>query len=121
MDDKTRTADEGGVQRFLDRAVVLEATVSQLRKDLALTTEELPTPPVGDTAFEALRAQVLPVLESVLRRGVPALQNILYRVDIPEAHFHRTMASGGLPSLAGECVLRALQKVLVRLRSAGRF
>jgi hypothetical protein len=31
------------------------------------------------------------------------------------------MALGGVHALAGECVLRALQKVLTRLRFAGRF
>jgi hypothetical protein len=45
----------------------------------------------------------------------------MYRVDIPEAHMRRTLALGGLDALAGECVLRSLQKVLTRLRFAGRY
>ena len=110
-----------GVQRFLDRAEVLASTVAQLRKDLALTDDELPEPPVGEQAFEMLRMQVLPRLEALQRQGASALQTAMYRVDIPEAHLRRTMASGGLNALAGECVLRALQKVLTRLRFAGRF
>jgi hypothetical protein len=110
-----------GLQRFLDRAEVLASTVAQLRKDLALTDDELPEPPVGDQAFEMLRTKVLPHLEALQRQSVIALQTAMYRVDIPEAHLRRTMASGGLHALAGECVLRALQKVLTRLRFAGRF
>ncbi|MBL8009142.1 MAG: hypothetical protein JNJ64_00935, partial [Flavobacteriales bacterium] len=47
-----------------------------------------------------------------------ALGVVLYRVDLPEAHARRSMAAGGLPELAGQLVLRALQKVLTRLRSA---
>lgn len=110
-----------GVQRFLDRAEVLASTVAQLRKDLALTDDELPEPPVGEQAFETLRMQVQPRLEALQRQSTSALQTAMYRVDIPEAHLRRTMASGGLHALAGECVLRALQKVLTRLRFAGRF
>ncbi len=110
-----------GLQRFLDRAEVLASTVAQLRKDLALTDDELPEPPVGDQAFEMLRTMVLPHLEALQRQSAIALQTAMYRVDIPEAHLRRTMASGGLHALAGECVLRALQKVLTRLRFAGRF
>lgn len=110
-----------GVQRFLDRAEVLASTVAQLRKDLSLTDHELPEPPVGEQAFETLRMQVLPRLAFLQRQSATALQTAMYRVDIPEAHLRRTLAGGGLHALAGECVLRALQKVLTRLRFAGRY
>ncbi|MBX2979707.1 MAG: hypothetical protein KF905_10465 [Flavobacteriales bacterium] len=113
--------EDDGLQRWLDRSEVLRDTVAQLRKDLALPEEDLPVPPVGEEAFETLRAAVLPVLERLLRKGMSALQVALYRVDIPEAHMRRTMQLGGLYALAGECVLRALQKVLTRMRFAGRF
>jgi hypothetical protein len=95
--------------------------VEQLRKDLALEEQELPLPPVGEEAFEGLRASVLPRLETLQRRSVASLQAAMYRVDIPEPHLRRTMAQGGLHALAGECVLRALQKVLTRMRFAGRY
>ncbi|MBK9177335.1 MAG: hypothetical protein IPM46_13580 [Flavobacteriales bacterium] len=107
--------------RYLDQAEVLSSTVEQLRKDLSLMAEELPLPPVGAEAFEALRSSVLPVLQVLELRGLHALQSAMYRVDIPEAHLRRTMDAGGLHALAGECVLRALQKVLTRMRFAGRF
>jgi len=111
----------GGVQRWLDRAEVLASTVAQLRKDLSMPEDELPQPPVGEEAFEQLRAHVLPRLQHLQRQSVSALQAAMYRVDIPEAHLRRTLALGGLHALAGECVLRALQKVLTRLRHAGRY
>ncbi len=110
-----------GMLRHLDRAEVLSSTVAQLRKDLAMGERELPAPVVGEGAFEALRADVLVRLEQLDRSGASALQSAMYRVDIPEAHLRRTLAVGGLHALAGECVLRALQKVLTRLRFAGRF
>lgn len=111
----------GALQHLLDRAEVLHATVEQLRKDLALGATELVPPVAGETAFEALREQVHPVLRTLDDRGEHALKVAMYRVDIPEAHLRRTLASGGLHALAGEVVLRALQKVLTRLRHAGRF
>ena len=109
------------MQRHLDRAEVLSSTVAQLRKDLAMEGHDLPVPVVGEAAFEALRADVLVRLEELDRMGASALRSAMYRVDIPEAHLKRTLAAGGLNALAGECVLRALQKVLTRLRFAGRF
>ena len=99
----------------------MSSTVAQLRKDLSLTEHELPQPIVGEEAFELLRDTVLPVLTALQQQGQHALQVVMYRVDIPEAHLKRTMASGGLHALAGECVIRALQKVLTRLRYAGLY
>lgn len=104
-----------------DRAEIVKATVAQLRKDLSMDEEQLPEPPVGDEAFELLRGHVLTRLRALQSQGAHALQVAMYRVDIPEAHLRRTMADGGLHALAGECIIRALQKVLTRLRSAGRY
>ena len=112
---------DSGLERYLDRAEVLTSTVAQLRKDLSLTELELPEPAVSEEAFETLRKEVLPVLTALQQQGQHALQVVMYRVDIPEAHLKRTMAAGGLHALAGECVIRALQKVLTRLRYAGRY
>lgn len=111
----------GAMARYLDRAEVLEDTVRQLRKDLALDEATLPLPSADEGAFEVLRAHVLVRLKALQGHGVSAVQQAMYRVDIPEGHLRRTMASGGLDALAGECVLRALQKVLTRMRFAGRF
>ncbi|MEO8589882.1 MAG: hypothetical protein ABI432_10965 [Flavobacteriales bacterium] len=114
-------AGDADIARYLDRAEVLKDTTAQLTKDLAQPEEGFALPTLGETAFEELRGQVLPVLEGLSERGAHSLQVAMYRVDIPEAHMRRTMAQGGLPALAGECVLRALQKVLTRMRFAGRF
>lgn len=113
--------DPGSMARYLDRAEVLHSTVEQLRKDLAMDEAVLPAPVVGEGAFEELRGKVLFRLQALQDQGSASIQQAMYRVDIPEAHLRRTMASGGLHALAGECVLRALQKVLTRLRYAGRF
>lgn len=112
---------DGSIARFLDRADVLRWTMEQLRKDLSVDEVQLPEPEVGEGAFEQVRPFVLRRLEQLQDMGSSALQQAMYRVDIPEAHLRRTMAAGGLHALAGECVLRALQKVLTRLRYAGRY
>lgn len=83
--------------------------------------QALPLPEVGETAFEQLRSNVLPRLEELHGHSQTSLQTAMYRVDIPEAHLRRTLSVGGLHALAGECVLRALQKVLTRMRFAGRY
>jgi hypothetical protein len=111
----------GEMRLYLDRAEVLQATVGQLRKDLAQDEGSLQEPALGEETFELLRRQVAPILHELHSRGAHALQVAMYRVDIPEAHLHRTMARGGIDELAGETVLRCLQKVLTRLRHAGRY
>lgn len=121
MEDGLDGQRGGAPQRHLDHAEVLQRTMDQLTKDLALEEHALTTPPVPTDAFEALRSQVFPILQALSRRGDHHLRVAMYRVDIPEQHMRRTMARGGLEALAGEVVLRALQKVLTRLRSAGRF
>lgn len=121
MNNDLSKPGEGALSRYLDRAEVLASTVAQLRKDLALDDQALPLPPVGEEAFERLRGHVLQALQALQSRGGAALQAAMYRVDIPEGHLRRTMAQGGLHALAGECVIRALQKVLTRMRFAGRY
>jgi hypothetical protein len=51
----------GALRKRLDEAVVLQATVAQLRKDLR--EEALELPEVGEGAFEELRTQVLAVIQ----------------------------------------------------------
>ena len=121
MNSELSTHGAHGVERYLDRAEVLAATVLQLRKDLSLSDERLPLPVVGEKAFEELRRTVLPALQTLQAQSAHALKVAMYRVDIPEPHLRRTTAQGGLHALAGEVVLRALQKVLTRLRFAGKF
>lgn len=121
MDSSLSRSSGDRPQRYLDRAEVLAATVVQIRKDLSQDNEEIPEPIVGEGAFEELRVSVLQVLRALEDRGGQALQTAMYRVDIPESHLRRTLHAGGLHALAGEVVVRALQKVLTRLRYAGRF
>lgn len=107
------------LKQRLGQREVLVATLEQLRKDLDQQWIQLPEP--GPGAFEQLRGQVLPVLEHSAAQGDHALKVILYRVDIAEVRYRTALNAGGLRALAGEVVLRALQKVLTRLRFAGRY
>lgn len=110
-----------GLVRHLEHAEVAQAVTEQLRKDLAIDPMRLPVPAIGEQAFEDLRTTIVGVLEELQRSGPNGLGAALYRVDIPEAHFVRTMSTGGVHALGGEVVLRALQKVLTRMRYAGRY
>jgi hypothetical protein len=105
----------------LDRAEVLAAVVAQLRKDLSLAPEDLPQPPLGEEAFEALRAPVLEALHHWQRNHPIAFSRAINRIDLTERQVNAALERGGLHELAGTMVLRALQKVLSRLRYAGRF
>ncbi|MBL7954669.1 MAG: hypothetical protein JNJ91_06495 [Flavobacteriales bacterium] len=121
MDKSLSRSDQQGIRLHLDRAEVLAATVDQLRKDLAVGADEIIPPDDPANAFEHLQAQVAPVLRALATSGDHALRVAMYRVDIAEAHLRRTLDRGGPDALAGEVVLRALQKVLTRMRFAGRY
>ncbi len=112
MDEELSTTGQG-LRRRLDEAAILRDTVAQLRKDLDLP--ELEQPPVGDEAFERLRAVVLRALEEWASRNGPALSRAINRVDLAERQVDEATGRGGLPELAGFMVLRCLQKVLLRL------
>lgn len=121
MNNELSKPGEEGLIRSLDRAEVLASTVEQLRKDLALSVEELPLPDLGEEAFESLRAHVLNALELWTRTGSTALSRAVNRVDLTERMVNNATDRGGLHELAGAMVIRCLQKVLLRHRYAGRF
>jgi len=107
------------LRKYLDRAEVLHVTVEQLRKDLALSPDELASPEVGDAAFEQLRSGVLGHLEA-WQVGLPAaFSRAINRVDLTELMVAEAIARGGLSELAGLMVQRCLLKVLLRIRFSG--
>lgn len=108
----------GALRKRLDEAVVLQATVAQLAKDLDVA--DLRTPPTGQEAFEAVRAQVLTALETMQSGSGSGLSRAVNRVDLTEAQVNGALGRGGLVELAGLMVLRCLQKVLIREHYAGR-
>lgn len=120
-DGPSKTLPEGagtqGLRKRLDEAVVLMATVAQLRKDLR--EEGLISPEVGEGAFEELRSRVLAVIEERERQGAHAFGLVVNRVDLNERQVREAMAAGGMNTLAASIVLRCLQKVLSRMRFAG--
>ncbi|MBL7956881.1 MAG: hypothetical protein JNM49_02880 [Flavobacteriales bacterium] len=119
--NKPLSIGEDGLRRWLDRQEVLSSTVSQLRKDLSLSAAELVEPPGDEGAFEALRAQVLAALDRWQGADSASLSRAINRIDLTEGQVNAAMGRGGFQELAGAMVLRALQKVLTRLRFAGRY
>jgi hypothetical protein len=109
----------GALRKRLDEAVVLQATVAQLRKDLR--EEALELPEVGEGAFEELRTQVAAVMAQMREQeGAHAFGLVVNRVDLTEQPVHA--ADGGEAACTAwpvHVVLRCLQKVLSRMRYAG--
>jgi hypothetical protein len=108
------TSGGAALVKRLGEEEVMQGVVAQLGKDLGAPGAITAVAPDAG-AFEALRAQVLPILEEKHQRSVHELQVAMYRVDLGERVTREAMRLGGLNELAGRVVLRALQKVLTRL------
>lgn len=117
MSEDLSTTPDQGLAKRLDEGVVLNETVSQLRKDL--NTEEIPLPNAGIHAFEELRASVLALIEGWQRSEPAAFSRAINRVDLTERMVDDAMGRGGVHELAGLIVMRCLTKVLSRKRFAG--
>lgn len=117
MNEDLSTTEGGALRLRLDEASVLEGTVIQLRKDL--NAEAIEIPEVGAEAFERLRGQVEGLINAWSASNVPALSRAINRVDLTERMVSDAMERGGTRELAGDMVLRCLQKVLSRRRFAG--
>jgi hypothetical protein len=102
-----------------DAAKLLERTAAQLRKDLGVATLRAPVP--GRHALEDLRGQVLEILERGPLAQAAARARAINRIDLTEGAVREAIRLGGQGELAGQMVLRCVQKVLSRERFSGRL
>ena len=115
-DEVSRTGE--GLRKRLDEAEVLQETVHQLRKDLG--EEAIRLPPVGDAAFESLRADVERQLDEWQGMGSIQLSRAINRVDLTErmvndaitrgasatSNYQTTFCSAGSPRCRRHAALR---------------
>ncbi len=87
---------------------LLITTTSLLQRDWGLPIAQ----DTHDRSWEALSVLLAQHLAELLERDLPRLVNILYRLDVPEQHFHAAMSA---PSL-GERSRQLADAVLARER-----
>lgn len=87
---------------------LLTTTTSLLQRDWGLHI----APATAGRSWDALSALLEQHLAELLERDLPRLINIMYRLDVPEQHFHAAMSA---PSL-GERARQLADAVLARER-----
>jgi len=85
-----------------------------IKKDLALD-EELPDSVSG---VDELRAQLIPVINTLLNRDMNRLLTALYRIDVSEKKVKEILTTGApeeiAPGIADLIIQRESQKVITR-------
>lgn len=109
--------NEQELSPHLVHAKVFTACIQQTEKDLHAYGIQIPLHFPGAMPLRELLHELIPQINRLLQHGTH-LQEILYRVDIPESMLQKAMAScQGMPLdelLSRLIILRELQKVLTR-------
>ena len=71
---------------------VVRMTAEQVKKDFSFHHMEITFSGNEQTAYAELKAQLTPLLESLLIKDRPRLMQLLYRVDVPERDWKKVLA-----------------------------
>lgn len=95
---------------------IVRATAEQLIKDFQLFGFEIRFSGDPFTAYDELRAQLVPVIDRLQREDPLLFQSLLYRIDLDERLFKKKLSSSDdhLDHFADLILQREFKKVLTR-------
>ena len=104
---------------YYNRVDLLQMVVEQLQKDFNWFGFELTfSGKEGETPYQELYVQVLPLVEELLNDDYPKLMALLYRIDIDERMLNKKLKENhhsDTDEVIADLILkRALQKVIIR-------
>lgn len=115
-------ADYERYQRSLD---LLQEVVQQVNKDFHLQGFEVSFSGAGDTAYQELTEQLVPVIEYMLEHQVDRFWNLIYGIDLNESKvkqilFGNDVNTNAIQQLTDLILKRELQKVVIRHFYSGK-
>ncbi len=102
---------------YLNKAEILLKTRQQVQKDFAVYGWELDVEPKTHNTYNDLRAEVMPVIDRLLKKQYGPLQELMYRIDVNEGLLKKMLSDfpGRETEVYTDLILwRELQKVVIR-------
>jgi len=104
------------MEKYRHDLEVVRDTAAQVIKDFAMISIDFKFSGKEETAYEELKAQMIPALQRLYENDSTRLKSLYYRVDISEKKLHALPASKEemIPALADLILERELIKVITR-------
>jgi septation ring formation regulator EzrA len=112
-------------KRYERSAVLLQDVVAQINKDFRLNGFEVAFSGEGETAYQELSEQLIPVIEYMLEHQTETFWNLVYSIDLNETKVKRILfaqeeVDNAIGQLTDLILKRELQKVVIRHFYSGR-
>lgn len=112
-------------KRYERSVVLLQDVVAQINKDFRLNGFEVEFSGEGETAYQELSEQLIPVIEYMLEHQTETFWNLVYSIDLNEAKVKRILfgqeeVDNAIGQLTDLILKRELQKVVIRHFYSGR-
>ena len=104
-------------EKYRQDIAFIKATAEQIKKDLGLRDIDFLFSSNDHMAFEELKSQLIPMINMLRKSGPQQISSMLYRVDISENEFKKTIAnspSDYSSTLAEMIIRREFKKVIIR-------
>lgn len=102
---------------------LLQEVVAQLNKDFQLNGFEVTFSGKGETAYQELTVELVPLIEYLLEKQPERFWNLLYCIDLNESKVKKALFgtdSDSIQQLTDLILKRELQKVVIRRHYAGK-
>ncbi len=99
------------IEKYRHDLDVIRNTALQVAKDFEIYGVEISLPADELSAYEELKAQLIPVIEQLMCKNPEQLSQLLYRIDVNEK---KSAAASNAPELAHLILERELIKVITR-------
>ncbi len=111
--------------RYERSVALLRDVVAQINKDFRLNGFDVEFSGEGETAYQELSEQLIPVIEYMLEHQTETFWNLVYSIDLNEAKvkqilFGQEEVENAIGQLTDLILKRELQKVVIRHFYSGR-
>jgi septation ring formation regulator EzrA len=112
-------------KRYQRSTVLLQDVIAQINKDFRLNGFDVEFSGEGETAYQELTEQLIPVIEYMLEHQTETFWNLVYSIDLNETKVKRILfaqeeVDNAIGQLTDLILKRELQKVVIRHFYSGR-
>lgn len=111
------------IERYMRSIDLLHEVIAQLNKDFQLNGFEVEFSGSGETAYQELTDQLIPVIDYILENQAERFWNLLYSIDLNEAKVKEALFgedTNSIQLLTDLILKRELQKVVIRHFYSGK-